>query len=71
MMEKDKQIQILYTNWKKETKVRNIIPIKLVFTSNDWHKEEQWCLVALDVDKQAERTFACKDIKAWFTNENS
>lgn len=65
-MESNKKIKILYTNWKGDTHVRNIFPKKIIFTSNKWHKEEQWCLLALDLDKKEERTFACKDIKAWF-----
>ena len=65
-MQLNKTVKILYTNWKGTTKVRTIIPKELIFTSNEWHKEEQWCLVAYDVDKEANRTFACKDIKSWF-----
>lgn len=65
-MEEKKQVNILYTNWRGETAVRRIIPQEVVFTSNKWHTEEQWLLVAFDVDKQAGRTFACKDIKNWF-----
>jgi predicted DNA-binding transcriptional regulator YafY len=64
-MNKEKQVKILYTNWRGETSVRTIIPIELVFSSNEWHKEEQWILKAFDIDKQAERMFACKDIKEW------
>ncbi|OIO49647.1 MAG: hypothetical protein CO042_02540 [Parcubacteria group bacterium CG_4_9_14_0_2_um_filter_41_8] len=61
----NKEIKILYTNWKGETTIRRIIPKKIVFESNEWHKEEQWCLRAHDCDKDTERTFACKDIKQW------
>lgn len=61
-----KTVKILYTNWKGETSVRNIIPERIEFLSNEWHKEEQWCLVAFDIDKRDFRTFACKDIKSWF-----
>jgi predicted DNA-binding transcriptional regulator YafY len=61
-----KEVKILYKNWKGETKIRKIIPKEIIFSSNEWHKEEQWILIAFDVDKQAERNFACKDIKAWF-----
>ena len=61
-----KEIKILYTNWRGETSVRRILPKELVFKSTEWHKEEQWLLVAHDLDKDAERMFACKDIKAWF-----
>jgi predicted DNA-binding transcriptional regulator YafY len=65
-MEINKEVNILYTNWRGETRLRRIIPQEIVFIKNEWHKEEQWCLVALDLEKQAQRTFACKDIKSWF-----
>jgi predicted DNA-binding transcriptional regulator YafY len=61
-----KEIKILYTNWKGQIAIRTIIPKEIIFTSNEYPKEEQWCLVVFDVDKQAYRTFACKDIKKWF-----
>ena len=64
-MEDKKVVKILYTNWKGETKYRNIIPINIEFKSTEWHKEEQWILNAFDIDKQANRGFAIKDIKEW------
>ena len=60
-----KQVKILYTNWKNETKYRNIIPINIEFKHTEWHKEEQWILNAIDLDKSASRSFAIKDIKEW------
>ncbi|MEK6894438.1 MAG: WYL domain-containing protein [Nanoarchaeota archaeon] len=60
-----KEVKIIYTNYKGETAERTIIPKEIVFESNEFHKEEQWILVAFDVDKQAERRFAIKDIKSW------
>ena len=61
-----KQVFILYTNYRGETRIRRIIPIALEFCATEWHPEEQWILLAYDLDKKAERSFACKDIKAWF-----
>ena len=61
----NKQVKILYTNWKGETKYRNIIPESIEFKSTEWHKENQWIHNAMDVDKQAKRAFAIKDIKKW------
>lgn len=63
-MEK-KKIKILYTNWKKDTRYRIIIPISIEFKSTEWHKEEQWILNAMDVEKNEQRSFAMKDIKEW------
>lgn len=61
----NERVKILYTNWKGITAYRNIIPKSIEFKSTDWHKEQQWILNALDIDKQADRVFAIKDIKEW------
>lgn len=59
------KVKILYTNWKGITSYRNIVPKSVEFKSTEWHPEEQWILNAFDVDKQADRAFALKDIKEW------
>lgn len=61
-----REVKIVYTNFRGETAIRSIIPKEIVFISTEWHPQEQWCLLAFDVEKQAERTFAVKDIKSWF-----
>jgi hypothetical protein len=61
----EKQIKILYTNWRGEKAWRNIIPIEIWFGSTKWHEEKQWLLKALDVEKAAERDFALKDVESW------
>ena len=67
-MEEKEKVTILYTNWKGETKYRNIIPMSVEFKATQWHPEEQWILNAMDVDKNAQRAFAIKDIKEWKVN---
>ena len=64
-LEEKQKIKILYTNWKVKTSYRNIIPKSIEFKSTEWHKEEQWILNAFDIDKNADRGFALKDIKEW------
>ncbi len=59
------EVRILYTNWKGETGYRTILPIRIFFGGNEWHREEQWLLEAMDVDKGQPRTFAMKDIHEW------
>jgi predicted DNA-binding transcriptional regulator YafY len=68
MNNENKIVKILYTNYKGETGWRNIIPTRVRFASSEWHPGEQWLLDALDVDKNAERSFAMKDIKEWKVN---
>jgi len=61
----NEKVKILYTNWKGVTSYRNIVPKSVEFKATEWHPEEQWILNAFDVDKQADRAFALKDIKEW------
>ncbi len=71
MTKANKRINILYTNWRDEQAWRTIEPLKIWFGSTEWHKDEQWLLTALDVDKNAERDFAMKDIQEWQADEQS
>lgn len=64
-MDEKKKVTIIYTNWKGETRQRIIIPKSIEFKSTKWHKDEQWILNALDVEKNEDRGFAIKDIKNW------
>ena len=64
-MSDDTTVRILYTNYKGETGLRAITPVRIFFGSTDWHKEPQWLLDALDLDKGENRTFAMKDVRAW------
>ncbi len=67
-MEVEKIVKILYTNYKRETAKREIIPDKIWFGKTDWHPEPQWLLDAYDINKKALRTFAMKDIHSGFLN---
>ncbi len=69
-MDRIKSVKIIYTNYKGETGVRNILPKEIFFGSNEWHKENQWLLIAYDLDKEVDRTFAMKDIHTWSISEN-
>ena len=64
--DKSQAVRIVYTNYKGETAIRNIIPQRVRFGSTQWHPENQWLLDALDLEKNAVRNFAMKDIRAWF-----
>lgn len=61
----DKKVQIVYKNWKAVTAERRITPLKMYWGSTNFHQEPQWLLIAMDEDKQEERTFAMKDISSW------
>ena len=59
---KDEPVNIVYTNWKGETGDRDIMPLQVWYGMTKWHPAKQWLLRAFDLDKQAERDFALKDI---------
>lgn len=64
-IEQEKCVSIVYTNYRGETATRTIVPESVYFGSTDWHPEKQWLLRAYDVEKQAYRDFAMKDIASW------
>lgn len=52
-----------YTNWRGEYSVRRVMPVKLYWGASEYHKERQWLLLAYDVDREQDRTFAFKDMR--------
>ena len=65
MEENIKPLKFKYKNWKGITAIRTVIPEKIYYGSTEFHKESQWLMEAFDLDKDATRTFAVKDILAW------
>ncbi|MBP7134628.1 WYL domain-containing protein [Patescibacteria group bacterium] len=59
------QVSILYTNHRGETSTRSVVPHRIWFGQTEWHSEDQWLLDAYDLERQANRSFALKDIKTW------
>ena len=64
-MQNTELVTILYTNYRGETALRTIEPIKIWFGGTEWHPEPQWLLDAIDIEKNDNRSFAMKDIKTW------
>jgi hypothetical protein len=60
---------IRYTNHRGETANRRIVPIGIRFGSTEWHPEQQWLLEAFDLDRDATRSFAMRDILEWAQRE--
>ena len=58
-------VVVLYTNYRRETALRTIVPKRIWFGSTEWHPEDGWLLDAFDVEKGEERSFAMKDIRVW------
>ncbi len=60
-------VQVAYTNWRGEATTPTIFPMRIFWGSNEWHPEPGWLIEALDIGKQALRTFAPGKISAWGT----
>ncbi len=60
-----RSIRILYRNYRGEVAIRRIKPRAIYWGSNEHHKPYQWLLDCYDLDKEAARTYAMKDILAW------
>jgi predicted DNA-binding transcriptional regulator YafY len=58
-------VSFTYTNWRGETGLRKVLPVMIMFGSTEFHPEPQWLLVAYDLNRQAQRTFAMSGIKDW------
>ena len=64
-MEDGQSVKIVYTNYRGETAIREIVPKRIWYGKTDWHPEEQWLLDAYDPGKGADRSFAMKDVRVW------
>jgi predicted DNA-binding transcriptional regulator YafY len=64
-MQDPQEIFILYTNHRGENSIRRIVPHRVFFGSTEWHPEPQWLLEADDLEKDARRSFAMRDIHRW------
>ena len=65
--EKDNmKVEIDYTNYRGERRLRKILPLRWSFGQNAYHKDgEQWFVTAVDLETEQIRTFAMKDIHSW------
>lgn len=59
------QVFIDYTNWRGVRAERRVTPIRIEFKSNVYHRDAQWIMDAVDVEKGELRSFAMKDVHSW------
>ena len=50
----DDIINVSYTNWRGETKVRRVRLGQVRFGTTDWHEEPTWLISAFDMDHPAQ-----------------
>lgn len=58
-----KFLKFFYTNWRGEKSHRKAQIDTIYFGSTEYHKEGQWLMEAFDMDKNALRVFAMKDME--------
>lgn len=63
-------IRFVYENYAGKIAVRNAIPVRMTFGSNEWHHERQWMMEAFDLEHGAMRTFAAKGIIKFIDGRN-
>lgn len=66
-LEKEHPVKVRYVNWQGQEAVRTIIPLDIYWGKSEWHPEEQWILKVWDVEREAYREYAIKDIKEWLS----
>lgn len=62
-------IKVKYTNYRGETRVREIIPLNVLFKSTRYHPELQYMLECFDVEKNEIRIYSLKDCNFTETEE--
>ena len=58
-------LRFRYRNHRGEESDRSVMPRRLWHGSTEWHREPQWLLDAYCLTKNAQRTFAVKDVLEW------
>ena len=56
-------VKVKYKNYRGEVGVRSIIPMEIYWGQTEYHPHDQWLLKVWDVEKDAERIYAFKDIE--------
>ncbi len=60
-----KEVMIAYTNWRGERRNRPVMPLSIAWTSSKWHPEEQWVLIATDLEDGKQKEFPLANIHGW------
>jgi hypothetical protein len=58
-------VKLVYTNYRGETSVRLVVPERFWYGESVYHSGLQWFMDALDIEKDARRSFALRDVRCW------
>ena len=61
----NKAIKVKYKNYRGEIGIRFIIPMEIYWGQTNYHLHDQWLVKVWDIDKNAERIYAFKDIESF------
>ncbi len=61
----NRAVKVQYKNYRGEVGIRSIIPMEIYWGQTEYHPHDQWLLKVWDVEKNAERIYAFKDIEAF------
>lgn len=64
-MHPDPVMKFMYLNHRGVLSLRQVIRPQFFFGVTEYYPEEQWYVLALDLDRKAARTFAVKNIKSY------
>lgn len=65
-------VDVVYVNYRNETSIRTIMPVKMYFGTTSWYPKPQWLLEVTAYDKGREpvtRVFAMENIRFWIKKE--
>jgi hypothetical protein len=57
------EVSVMYTNWKNNTRVRRILPLRLEKKDTEWHGPDKWILVSIDLEDMKVKDFLLDGIK--------
>jgi len=58
-------VEVIYKNWRGETRPRKIIPLDFHYGNTEWHPDNQLLLRVWDLEKKDYREYAVRDIVEW------
>ena len=59
------KVEIDYTNWRGERRKRILLPMTLMWGVSQYHKGDQWLLLAMDCEDGRTKEFAMNQVHEW------
>ena len=59
------EIVFWYRNYKGDEGYRRVRPLSIRFGTSEWHQEQQWLMLADDLENKKTREFAMRDMSGF------